>query len=219
LKELNLGLSTAGLAFRPNELTLGEQELVSLAFGSTLHSLQPPEAQRSHDIRVPGNVAAESKNGATFIYNGEIAEKILFAGLSLEPAAFAALGAPEMVVVFCHYDSGGSFGYAIINKGVTVRSRVHTMDKTTDEGTPNACEMPWLEAEQFIEEEGEPPAYRNLMTGEVTSESYVTAHLLTEVMKAFFGLAPWDEWDYRTKFNYYGKQLPAEVTASSSTKT
>ncbi|MYM86317.1 hypothetical protein GTP91_03880 [Rugamonas sp. FT82W] len=189
---------------------MDEQALVRMAFGS---SFDPSATEKARDIRVPGNVAVESKNGATFVYNGEIAGKILFEGRSLEPAVFAALGRPELVLVFCHYDSGGSFGYAIIKDGITVRSRVHTLDKTVDEGTPNAFELPWLTAESFIDEEGEPPAYRNLETGEVTSEPYVTAHLLVQVMNAFFGVVPWDEWDYRTKLNFYSRQ-PSEKTPS-----
>jgi hypothetical protein len=192
------------MAFRPGASTLHEQELVRVVFGSS--PIQPSEMQKSHDIRLPGNVAVESKNGVTFLYNGEIAGKIVFEGQALEPAVFAALGAPELVLVFCHYDSGDSFGYAIVKDGVTVRSRVHTLDKTTDQGVPHEFELPWLQAEPFIEEEGEPPAYRNLKTGEVASESYVTARLLAEVMNAFFDFAPWDDWNYTTKFNHYGKQ-------------
>jgi len=210
-----LGLSTAGLAFRPNASTLDEQALVQKAFGS---SFDPSATGTAHDIRVPGNVVVESKNGATFVYNGEIAGKVLFEGQSLEPAVFAALGAPELVVVFCHYDSGGSFGYAIIKDGIKVRSRVHTLDKTVDEGTPNAFELPWLTAESLVEDEGEPPAYRNLETGEVTTEPYVTAHLLVQVMNAFFGVVPWDEWNYKTKFTYYSRQPAAKTPARSAAK-
>lgn len=211
-----MGLSTAGLAFRPNASTLDEQELVQLAFGSS--AIQLSEPNKLHDIRVPGNVAVESSNGVTFLYNGEIAGRTLFEGQSLEPRVFAALGAPELVVIFCHYDSGDSFGYAIVKDGITVRSRVHTLDKTKDEGAPNAFELPWLQAESFIEEEGEPPVYRNLKTGEVTSESYVTAHLLVEVMNAFFGVTPWNEWNYKSKFNYYYMQPPAKISEPSTTK-
>ncbi|WP_130300821.1 MULTISPECIES: hypothetical protein [unclassified Duganella] len=183
-----------------------EQELVQVVFGSS--PIQSSETQKSLDIRLPGNVAVESKNGVTFLYNGEIAGKILFEGQALEPAVFAALGAPELVLVFCHYESGDSFGYAIIKDGVTVRSRVHTQDKTTDHGVPDAYELPWLQAEPFVEEEGEPPVYRNLKTCEVASESYVTAYLLAEVTNASFGFAPWDDWNYKTSFNHYGKPPP-----------
>ena len=79
------------------------------------------------------------------------------------------------------------------------------MEKTTDVGTPNKFELPWLQAEPFIEEEGEPPVYRNLSTGEVTAAFYLTALLLVQVMNAFFGLVPWDEWSYRTKLNFYSR--------------
>lgn len=211
-----MGLSTAGLAFRPTASTLDEQELVQLAFGSSAIQLSDP--YKVHDIRVPGNVAVESSNGITFVYNGEIAARSLFDGQSLAPEVFAALGAPELVVIFCHYDSGDSFGYAIVKDGITVRSRVHTSDKTKDEGAPNAFELPWLQAESFIEEEGEPPAYRNLKTGEVTSDSYLTAHLLAEVMNAFFGVTPWNEWNYKSKFNYYSSQPPEKTPEPPTTK-
>jgi hypothetical protein len=197
---------------------LNEEALVRLAFGSTLHRPTAAETQTSHDIRVPGNVAVESTNGITFVYNGEIAEDILFKGKPLHREVFGALGKPELVVIFCHYDSGGSFGYAVIRNGVTIRSRVQTMGRTTDEGTPNECELPWLQAEKFTEEVGEPSACRNVATGEVTSEDYLTARLLTQIMIAFFGLAPWDEWDYKTKFNHYVRLAPEELDESSAVK-
>ena len=212
-----MGLSTAGLVFRPNASTLGEQELVQVVCGSS--AIQPSETYMVHDIRVPGNVAVESRNGAIFLYESEISEKILFKGQSLEPAVFAALGAPELLVIFCHYESGGSFGYAIVKNGMTVRSRVHLQFKTKDEGVPNDFELPWLQAESFIEEEGEPPLYRNLKTGKVASESSVTSRLLVEVMNAFFGVAPWDAWDPRSKLNYYSRPQPsAKIAEPLATK-
>ncbi len=211
-----MGLSTAGLAFVPNASTLVEHELVRRAFGSS--AIEPSETQTTHDIRMPGNVTVESKDGATFLYNGEIAEKILFDGQSLDPAIFAALGSPATIVIFCHYDSGGSFGYAIVENGITVRSRLHTLDQTDEKGVPHAFELPWLQAESFIEEEGEPPVYRNLQTGQVSSESYITAYLLAEVMNAVFGVVPWDEWDYRSKFNYYCRQPSPEIDEPAATK-
>lgn len=210
-----MGLSIAGLGFLPNVSTLEEQKLVQLIFGN---SIEPSGTQKPHDIRVPGNVAVESRNGATFIYNGEIAEKILFDGQFLEPAVFTALGTPELVVIFCHYDSGDSFGYSIVKDGITVRSRVHTLNKTKDEGAPSAFEMPWLQAESFIEEEGEQSVYRNIKTGEITSESHITSRLLVEVMTAFFGIVPWEEWNYRSKFNYYCKQSSRKMVEQSATK-
>jgi hypothetical protein len=199
-----MGLSTAGLAFKPNSFTpKDEQEMIRRAFGDTFHSIPASEIQNYHDIRVPGKIAVESKNGATFIYNGEIAGRVLFEGEALEPSLLFALGSPEVIVVFCHYDSGGSFGYAILEKGVRVRSRIYTLDRTSDDGVPKEFELSWLQAEPFVEEEGEVLAYRNMESGETTTEAYVTVHMLSEVMKRLFGVSPWDEWNYKTKFNYY----------------
>ncbi|MQA18197.1 DUF6928 family protein [Rugamonas rivuli] len=213
-----MGLSTAGVAFKPDSFTPGdEQEMIRRAFGSAFHPIPASEIRNYHDIRVPGNIAVESKNGATFIYNGELAERVLFEGQALEPALLSALGSPEVIVVFCHYDSGGSFGYAIWEKGVRVRSRVHTLDKTSDDGVPMELELPWLQAEQLVDEDGE-LAYRNMESGEIATEAYVTARMLGQVMDGLFGVAPWDEWDYKTKFNYYLRR-PEEAAKQAPGKS
>lgn len=213
-----MGLSTAGVAFKHNSFTPeDQQEMIRRAFGSAFHSIPASEIRNSHDIRVPGNIAVESTNGATFVYNGELAERVLFEEQALEPELLAALGNPEVVVVFCHYDSGGSFGYAIWEKGVRIRSRVHTLEKTSDDGVPMELELPWLQAEQFVDEDGE-PAYRNLESGEIATEAYVTARMLRQVMGGLFGVAPWDEWDYKTKFNYYLRR-PEETAQQSRRKS
>lgn len=199
-----MGLSTAGLAFKTKLFAASDEEaMIRSAFGDTFHCIPASEIQNLHDIRVPGNIAVESKNGATFVYNGEIAGQVLFDGGLIDPSLFSALGSPEIMVVFCHYDSGGSFGYVILEKGVQVRSRIYCLGKTSDDGNPTDFEMSWLNAEQFVEEEGEPPAYRNLVSGKTSTESYVTAYMLGEVMKGLFGACPWDAWNYRTEFNYY----------------
>jgi hypothetical protein len=189
---------------------LGEQDLVQRIFGSS--AVPPSDTYFVHDIRVPGNVTVESRNGAIFVYESEFSGKVLFEGQSLDPAVFAALGSPELLVIFCHYESGGSFGYAIVKNGMTVRSRVYMAWKTKDEGVPNEFELPWLQAETFIEEEGCPAVYRNLKTGKVANESSVTSRLLVEVMNAFFGVAPWDAWDPRSKLNHYSREKPFAKT-------
>jgi hypothetical protein len=216
-KEAKLGLSIGGLAFKPTPSTLNEQALVRVIFGD---EVVPCETQPHHDTRVSGNVSVESKDDAVFIYNSDIAEKILFAGEAVQPAIFSALGAPEVIVVFGHYDSSDAFGYAIVKNGITVRSRVYTIEEgTVDEGTPYAFEQSWLQAETFVEEDdGDELAYRNLETGAVSSEPYVTAFLLAEALKAFFGCIPWNDWNYQTKLSNYGRPPPAAVPQPAPTK-
>jgi len=33
-------------------------------------------------------------------------------------------GSPELIFAFCHYESGGSYGYALIERGTRTRSRL-----------------------------------------------------------------------------------------------
>lgn len=198
-----MGLSTAGLIFKPTPDTPEEQEMIRRAFGEALHPVMGSEAQASHDVRYPDNIAVESTNGATCIYAGAPADQMIFDSKELAPEVFAALGSPAFIVVFCLYDSGGSFGYAIIENGVRVRLRLYSNDTTSDQGTPMHCELPWLRAEQFFDEEDEEMVFRNTESGEVASEFQITPRLLRMVVTELFGVCPWDDWSYKTKFNYY----------------
>lgn len=206
-----MGLSTAGLAFKPTSSTPEEEEMIRRAFGAAFHAVPASDVKGYLDTRLPGNIAVESKNGAIFIYSSEIADRILFKGEAIEASLLSALGTPEIAIVFCHYDSGDSFGYAIMEDGARTRSRIYTEGKTTDEGIPKGVELPWLKAESVIEEEGEPPAYRNIETGQMATEGYVTASMLNVITKTLFGVCPWDEWNYKSKFNYYRRELPAKA--------
>ncbi len=175
------------------------------AFGASPHMTPPSEKQGTFDIRVPGNFSVESKDGTIFVYGGEIAERILFRGEAIAPDLLAALGSPDIVVVFCHYDSGESFGYTIAEQGQRTRTRLHTLEKTSDEGTPRDIELSWVKAEPFIDED-EMPALRNCDTDETAPDAYVSAILLDLVMQHFFGVVPWEDWDYRTTFNHYQRR-------------
>lgn len=192
--------------------------MIHRAFGEAFHAISASDVKGHFDSRLPGNIAVESKNGAIFIYSSELAERILFNRDTIAPSLLTALGNPEIAVIFCHYDVSESFGYVILENGVPTRSRMHTEDKTNDEGAPKEFELPWLQAESFIEEEGEPPAYRNTETGQTSTEAYVTAHMLDVVMQAFFGVCPWDEWNYKSEFNYYQRKLPAEIVKQTAEK-
>lgn len=208
------GLSTAGVAFRATSSTPQEPIMIQRAFGAAFQAVSPLDGS-SRDIRNPGNIAVESKNGVTFVYNGEYAGRILFGEESVDASVLSALGNPELVVVFCHYDSGNSFGYVIVEHGVRTRYRLYTRDKTIDEGVPRDFERSWLKAAALVDGKGEPPVYRNKDTGEVASEDNVTAGLLDSAMRSFFGIIPWTQWDYKSKFNYYRRVTPTQAGQSA----
>lgn len=200
-----MGLSTAGLIFKSTSSMPDEAEMIRRAFGDSFRPVPASDVQRGLDIRLPGNVAVESMNGAIGIYSSEAAGQVIFEGKVFEPSFLSALGNPDIILVFCHYDSSGTFAYGVFENGVRTRFRLHTDETTNDQGVPMDIELPWLQAEPFVEEDDEDGqlVYRNKVTGEVSNEYYLTARLLKLVVTELFGVCPWDEWNYKTKFNYY----------------
>lgn len=194
-----MGLSIAGFAFKPTALGVDEEEMIHRAFGSAFHAIQATDL----DSRLTGNLAVESRNGAVFVYSSEMVEPYFFKEKAIAPSLLSALGNPEILVVFCHYDASNSYGYIIVENGTPTRYRLYTDDGTSDEGVPKEFELSWLQAEPFIEEEGEPPAYRNKQTGQISNEASITARLLDLVMQTSFGICPWHEWNYKTEFSCY----------------
>jgi hypothetical protein len=207
---------TTGIVFKPNTSTPVEREIVRLAFGDHFEPVPAAEVSTENDIRLSGNLAFEWTSGVSFIYSGEAVQKFLFEGESPSPSFFEALGNPSKVIFFCHYDSGDSFGYRIFENGVPTRRRLYTVSGTIDEGLPKAFEHAWLNAEKFVEDEDEPPAYRNPETGEVRSEGYITAAMLRLALTRDYGICPWDEWDYKTNFNYYKAKKAADTSQTQA---
>jgi hypothetical protein len=198
-----MGLSTAGLVFKPSSSTPPDPEIVRLAFGERFELVPEAEASKENRLHLPGNLAFERTSGVLFIYSDEAVQKYLFGGESPSPSFFEALGNPTHVMFFCYYDSGGSFGYRIFENSVPARRRLYTGFETLDEGVPKAFEHAWLNAEQFVENDDEPPVYRNTETGEVRSEGNVTAAMLRLALIGNYGIRPRDQWDYKTKFIHY----------------
>jgi hypothetical protein len=208
-----MGLSTAGLAFKQSSATPSEQEIIRLAFGEQF-VLIPDYLMSPYAIRRPGNIDLELTRDALLIYNDEITRRF-FHGLEVPHRSFFdALGNPQTLIFFCHYDSGDTFGYRIFENGLPTRLRFYDGTDTIDEGEPKGFEYSWLHAEPFFEEEDAPPAFRNQETGQVAYEGYLTAALLRLAMKEYFGICPWDEWSAATKFSRYQVNPPAENPAS-----
>lgn len=204
-----MGLSTAGLAFKKNLSMPSEQEIIRLAFGDQFVRV-PDDSTNPFGIRKQGYIDLESTGDALFICNHDLVRKIFFDLEVPQSSFFDAFGNPEKLIFFCHYDSGETFGYRIFENGLPIRLRFYDGTSTIDEGPPKEYELSWLHAEQFFEEEGAPPAFSNQETGQIAYECYVTAALLRLTMKEFFGMCPWDDWSYKTKFSRYQLALPLD---------
>jgi hypothetical protein len=211
-----MGLSTGGLAFKPTSSTPAEPELLHRIFGEAFEAIPTSDDPNSDANRVARKVSTESKDGAIFIYSDELVERLLFKQAPIGPSLFAALGKPEVAVVFCHYDSGDSFGYRIMENGEFVRSRLYVQGETSDEGSPKEFERAWLNAEQYFEDEEDESSlcYRNLESGVVSHEGGVTSRLLELAVKSLIGVCPWDDWNYKSEFRHYRRMPPVTPPAA-----
>ena len=162
-------------------------------------------------------MTVESVDDVFFVHSGETVQRFLFELECPHPSFFEALGNPEIVLFFCNYDSGDSYGYRIFENGVPVRRRLYANFETSDDGTPRGFELSWLNAEQYFDEEEEALICRNLETGQVALECGLTAVLLRLAMKEYFGVCPWTELNYRCKFKHYHAP-PLEETAEPQMK-
>jgi hypothetical protein len=193
--------------------------VVRLVFGAGYDRLSGEEAKAIHDTRRAGNVAVESLGDTTFVYSGEIATRYLFDREPIDASLLAALGNPQAVVCFCHYDSGGSFGYRIIEDGEQTRFRLYYEWQTTEEGPPQDFEAAWLGAEPHFDAEEECLVYRHAVTGQTLAEGGLTAHLLAAAMAHFFQLVPWDTRNDKTQFKLYRKAAKREPAQPPSKTT
>jgi hypothetical protein len=213
-----MGLSTAGFAFKTTSFTPTEQEMIRRAFGSDSRLVPDSDPADSSDIRVPGVIAVESRHGSAFIYSDEFAGRVLFDRQPVSASFLSALGNPDTLLVFCHYDSGGSFGYLVIEGGVQTRYRLHLEGTTTYEGAPKDYEKAWLHAKEVVEESGEPPAFQNIETGEISSKEYVVARLLNDTLIRLFGGCPLDDWNYKTRLAKYRRDQHGSAAREPSAK-
>ncbi|WP_377014280.1 hypothetical protein [Comamonas sp. JC664] len=63
-----------------------------------------------------------------FVCNGDLVWGLLAdPNADMQPLS-ERLGNPAYLLAFCHYDSGGSFGYAVMENGVRTRTRLQTTD-------------------------------------------------------------------------------------------
>lgn len=208
-----MGLTTAGLAFKLTSSTPAEQEMIRRIFGHEFHGIPNSQKIDNWDIRHPEDVCVESKNGVVFIYNAEVADRILRRKERIEPSFMLALGNPAVLVAFAHFSSGDTYGYTIIENGERTRSRIFVFDRTSDEGEPKNFELSWANAEHLEPEaEGDIPEFRNRETEEVATDAGVTIFMLEAVMQFYFGGSPWDDWTYRTQMSNYRKEIQASTS-------
>ena len=152
-----MGIAQAGIVFRP-QAPLDDVELfVSDLYGKKVRQIEHPDVGQ-FDIRNPGDVMVQRFGDTYFVCNNDIAWDLLEFPQTDVIHTYRSLGSPQMLMAFCHYDSGGSYGYAFFENGERTRSRLQTVGGAYRKpliecGIPKDFEHRWLSANFYIEED------------------------------------------------------------------
>ncbi|WP_419688936.1 hypothetical protein ACN22W_18665 [Burkholderia theae] len=197
-----MGVAVAGIAFRSKDIDRPINELVSELFKCPCREIARPN-QWEFDIRNPSDVIVEFFQDTCFVYNNELVWDILDNQEADTSHIFATLNRPKLILGFCNYDSGGSYGYVFIENGVRTRSRLETIASPgraplREHGLPKEFEARWLTAPSYLEEDEDSPPedfvriyYLPDENLQVTEFS-LTSRMLYEALVNNFGVCPWD---------------------------
>lgn len=194
-----MGIAQAGIAFKPNQPVDDVCRLVSALYGGEASPIEHPNVGQ-FDIRNHSDVMVQFFGDSCFICNDNLAWNALENPQTDVTKIYHLLGCPDLFVIFCHYGSGGSYGYAFVEKGQITRSRFQTTDypplpPVVEFGVPKNIESRWLSADFFLDEDDCPEDewQKVYYLGDVTvSEDELTGYLLQEILNHEFGVCPWD---------------------------
>ena len=206
-----MGVAQAGIAFRQTAEVKDLQSLVAAALGRRVEEIPRPDFDK-FDIRNGTDVMVQNFNGVLFICSDALVWNLLENPSPDVRCLNEGLGSPQSFVAFCNYQSGDSYGYAVVDAGVRIRSRLQTTGVDgapllVEYGEPYEFERRWLSAPSFFEEDGCPAEehQRILFQSDPrieVSEHYLTRHMLGELLEDRFGLCPWDA-AAETVYNYF----------------
>ena len=203
-----MGIAQAGIAFRISESVPDLEDFMTSVFGEPATEIPLPVSAR-FDIRNHSDVMMQTFGEVCFISNDDLAWPLIKGvgdGAADVARLHAALGAPELLMAFCHYDSGGSHGYAIFENGRRTRTRLQTsglpdVPTLVESGTPLPFEQRWLAARHYLETETRAEATatqddgRVYFLGErevVVPARDLTGRMLQDGLDALFGVCPWE---------------------------
>ncbi len=200
-----MGIAQAGIAFRVSDAVDDLAAFMSAVFAEPATEIALPVSSR-FDIRNHSDVMVQTFGEVCFISNDDLAWPLIRDGAADATRLHAALGAPDLLVAFCHYDSGGSHGYAVFERGRRVRTRLQTSDlpdlpALAESGTPLPFEQRWLGARHYVESESRAEATaqagdaRVYFLGNrevVVPARDLTGRMLQDGLEALFGVCPWE---------------------------
>ncbi|MDT0356440.1 hypothetical protein RJO15_11705 [Herbaspirillum huttiense F1] len=196
-----MGIAQAGIVFRPLEPLVDIESFVSGLFGTKVVQIEHPDIGQ-FDIRHPGDVMVQRFEDAYFVCNNDLVWDLLEFPQTDVTQTYRRLGSPHLFMAFCHYDSGGSYGYAFFEGGKRTRSRLQTVGSAhrqalIEYGAAKDFERNWLSANFYLEEDDCPREewqkiyFQGNREIEVP-EYFLTKRILEEGMVGNFGVCPWD---------------------------
>lgn len=196
-----MGIAQAGIAFRISASIEDQAAFMAAVFGETATETPLPVSER-FDIRNHSDVMVQTFGDVCFISNDDLAWPLLRRVDADATALHAALGRPDLMVAFCHYDAGGSHGYAVFEHGRRRRTRLQTcnlpdLPALAQSGAPLAFEQRWLEAQHYPEagDAAHPHAGKVYFLGNreiVVPARDLTGRMLQDGLDALFGVCPWE---------------------------
>ena len=196
-----MGIAQAGIAFRISESVPDLEAFMSAVFDEPATEIPLPVAER-FDIRNHSDVMVQTFGEVCFISNDDLAWPLIRDGGRNVARLHAALGAPDRLMAFCHYDSGGSHGYAVFEHGRRTRTRLQTaglpdVPALQESGVPLAFEQRWLGARHYVEADTatSDDEARIYFLGErevVVPARELTGRMLQDGLDALFGVCPWE---------------------------
>jgi hypothetical protein len=194
-----MGIAQAGIAFRISASVGDLERFMGAVFGEPATEIPLPVSAR-FDIRNHSDVMVQSFGDVCFISNDDLAWPLIRNGERDLGHLHAALGSPELLMAFCHYDSGGSHGYAVFEHGRRTRTRLQTNDSPhlpalAESGKPLPFEQRWLAARHDVDPSARAEDGRVVFLGErevVVPARDLTGRMLQEGLDALFGICPWE---------------------------
>lgn len=191
-----MGVSQAAIAFRSQQKDLDPQQVVSRLFGKRAELLEQRPA--SFDPRNPSDVAVHQYGDVWVISSDALTMPLLENSLSEVSELHRTVGSPAMIIPYCQYDSGGTYGYGFIEHGVLTRSRLYLFDSPVQEFGPlKPFEQRWESAAFYLEEDDCPEEERQKIYYLGDRQVEVPEHALPSrlsyaALTEFLGICPWE---------------------------
>ena len=207
-----MGFSAAGIVILENTKLMESKKVLLEITGKTHYSINLLDRKNSSYGINKADSYIEDFENCSILHNKKLVTSILFDNSDEYKRAYYALKKPTLMIVFCHYDSGGSYGYAIIKNGEKIRSRVQIEVETTREfGEPLHFENEWLNAERYYPEDPRDDGEYYTIPGnnpEFRCVENFTSDLLSDCFKHYLGFHPIYDREKRkiTAYNLTPKQ-------------